>query len=163
MDRMIFKPAARYPADPRAVFILAISVFSGITALALRAGPGSLEEVLPRWAVFTWGVLLVLGSVITLIGMAFQTIEGIITEQIGSVIVGVTTGFYSAVAIAELGPGAIQTVGIILAWGVACFVRWAQLQILISNGIKRAQKRDFLDRLEIEIQSRVEQRVKDRR
>lgn len=160
---MIFKPAARYPADPRAVFILAISVFSGATALALDAAPGSLEQVLPRWAVFTWGVLLVLGSALTLAGMAFQTIEGIITEQIGSVVVGVTTVFYAAVAIAEIGPDALQTVGIILAWGVACFIRWIQLQVLIHNGIKRAQKIEFLEHLEAEIQKRAEERVRSHR
>jgi hypothetical protein len=154
MGRMIFKPAARYPADPRAVFILALSVFSGLTSLALHAAPQSLEALLPRWAVVGWSILLLSGSLIALVGMAFQTINGIIAEQIGSVVVGATTIFYSGIAIYFIGPSALQSVGIITAWGVACFVRWIQLQVLIHNGVKRAAKEAFLARIHAEIEAR---------
>lgn len=127
------KPAARYPADPRAVFILALSVFSGITALALNVAPDSLGALLPSWGVILWGLLLSAGSAMTLIGMAFQTVSGVIVEQIGSVVVGVTTVYYSILAIWIIGPGALQGIGIILAWGLACFMRWAQLQALLKT------------------------------
>ena len=33
----------------------------------------------------------------------------------------------------EVGAGSIQSVGVILAWGLACFIRWIQLQILIHQ------------------------------
>lgn len=158
MEPMIFKPAARYPADPRAIFILALSVFSGATALALQAAPQSLEALLPRWAVVAWGVLLVVGSATTLLGMAFQTINGIVTEQVGSVMVAATTIFYSTVAIWFAGPDVLSSVGIILAWGVACLVRWMQLQILINSAYRRQQKLEMLDRLFHEIEARAEHR-----
>lgn len=154
MEGMIFKPAARYPADPRAVFILALSVFSGLTALALDAAPGSLESVLPRWGVVLWGALLAIGSAVTLWGMARQTINGIITEQIGSVMVGVTTLYYGVLAVWIVGPSVLQTVGIVLAWGIACLVRWFQLRALIKDGVKRAAKIAFLQHLEDEIRDR---------
>lgn len=128
---MIFKPAARYPVDPRVVFILAFSVFTGVTALALDKGPESLESQLPTWGVIAWGVILTFGSMITLWGVARQTLNGILTEQVGSVMVGVATIFYSVLAIRAVGWDAIQSVGIIFAWGLACFVRWIQLQILV--------------------------------
>lgn len=153
MGNMIFKPAARYPADPRAVFILALSVFSGITALALEAAPETLEAVLPHWAVLSWGVLLTLGSLTTLAGMAFQGINGIVAEQIGSVAVGATTAFYSGVALWVLGADALQSVGIILAWGVACFIRWIQLQVLIHSAIKRKEKQETLAKVFAEIEA----------
>lgn len=130
---MIFKPAARYPADPRAVFILAFSIFTGITALALDKGPESLESQMPSWGVMTWGIVLTLGSIITMWGVARQTLNGIITEQIGSVMVGCATIFYSIVATIAIGWDAMQTVGIIFAWGLACFVRWIQLQVLLVS------------------------------
>lgn len=154
MDDMIFKPAARYPADPRAVFILALSVFTGLTALALDAAPNSLNAVLPYWGVVLWGILLASGSAITLAGMARQTVNGIITEQIGSVMVGVTTIYYSVLAILEVGPSALQVVGIILAWGLACLIRWAQLQALLHSGMRRAAKIRFLESIEDEIRDR---------
>lgn len=131
--KRVFKPAARYPADPRAVFILALSVFSGATALALEAAPESLESLLPHWAVIVWGVLLMAGSSLTLLGMARQTDWGIIAEQVGSVMVGATTVYYSIIALWQVGPNVLQNVGIIMAWGLACFVRWAQLQALVNQ------------------------------
>jgi len=140
---MIFQAASRYPADPRAVFILALSVFSGITALALDAGPGTLEALLPRWAVIAWGLILVMGSVTTLIGMVFQTLEGIIAEQIGSVMVAAATLFYSCIVILIVGDAAIQNVGIIAGWGIACAIRWWQLQRLIRQTYRKVQRARF--------------------
>lgn len=160
---MIFKPAARYPADPRAVFILALSVFSGITALALDVAPGSLDSVLPSWAVFLWGLLLTLGSAVTLAGMARQSVGGIITEQIGCVMVAATTVFYSGVAFAEIGTEALQNVGIILAWGLSCIIRWIQLQVLINNAAARAAKLVFLRRMEDQIAARHAEVLRERR
>lgn len=155
---MIFKPAARYPADPRAVFILALSVFSGLTALVLEAAPGSLESTLPQWGVVLWGSLLGLGCVVTLAGMARQTVNGIVAEQIGSVMVGVTTIYYSILVFVVIGLEAVQTVGIILAWGVACLIRWAQLQALINQSADKARKRQIHRAVEETIRTEVERR-----
>lgn len=156
MGRMIFKPAARYPADPRAVFVLALSVFSGITALALNVAPQSLESLLPSWAVIAWGIILAGGSAITLAGMAFQTLNGIITEQIGNVCVAAATIFYSSVAFLVVGPSSLQNVGIILAWGLACGLRWVQLQALINSAYRRQMKQRVVEQVYAEIESRRE-------
>jgi hypothetical protein len=151
--KTIFEPAARYPADPRAVFVLALSVFSGLTSLLIDSGPATLESLLPSWAVTSWGALLMSGSAITLVGMARQTVNGIIAEQIGSVMVGVTTVFYSVVALAIVGIGALQSIGIILAWGLSCFLRWVQLQALLRHEYER--------RVEDQIQAVVKQSIRD--
>lgn len=154
MVTMIFKPAARYPADPRAVFILALSVFAGGTALVLREAPDSLRGVMPEWAVFIWGALLAVGSLVTLVGMKYQSVNGILTEQMGSAMVAAATIFYSAVVFKLVGPSAIQTVGLILAWGLACVIRWIQLQVLIGGGIRLASKIETLTDLEAAIEMR---------
>lgn len=160
MDPMIFKPAARYPADPRAVFILALSVFSGITALALDVAPGTLHATLPEWAVIAWGVLLAGGSLITLLGMLRQSVGGIIIEQVGCVMVAATTIFYSGVAFSVVGAEALQNVGIILAWGLSCALRWIQLQVLINSAAARATKLLFLQRIEDDLQARREREAR---
>lgn len=143
MGDMIFKPAARYPADPRAVFILALSVFGGATALAIDAAPQSLEALVPRWGVLLWGILLVVGSLTTLVGMAFQSLNGIIIEQVGCVTVGVTTSFYSILALWVVGEEAMQPIITIFAWGVACLIRWAQLQRLIRTAYREQIRREI--------------------
>lgn len=156
MVSMIFKPAARYPADPRAVFILALSVFTGIIALVREQGPESLESALPTWGVLVWGVLLSIGSGLTLLGMSRQSVNGIITEQVGSVIVAATTIFYSIVAFMQIGLGAVQAVGIILAWGLSCVLRWFQLQSLLNDAAGRQAKMEYLARVEQQLKDRIE-------
>lgn len=138
----MIKPAARYPADPRAVFILAFSVFTGATALAVSAAPQTMNSLLPPWFVFLWNLLLVLGSITTLAGMASQSIWGILTEQVGSVMVATTTLFYSTIAFWYIGVDAIQPVGIVAAWGLACAIRWFQLQRLIAQTLHEQTRRD---------------------
>lgn len=152
--RGLFHPASRFPADPRAVFVLALSVFSGATALLLDAGPDTLNAVMPGWAVTIWGTLLMLGSALTLAGMCRLTVGGIIAEQIGSVTVGATTVFYSAVAFLLVGADALQSVGIIFAWGLSCFIRWVQLQLLLLD----AHQLKVEDALESEVRRRLDER-----
>ena len=163
LTKMLFKPAARYPADPRVVFILALSVFSGLAALGLDTGPESLSSVMPPWAVIVWGVMLSLGSFVTLVGMVRQSINGIIIEQVGSVAVAATTLFYSAVAFYLIGLGALQSVGIICAWGLACAFRWFQLQALINNAAARKDKLQRLADLDRELAEWAEREVNKRR
>lgn len=145
--RAIFQPASRYPADPRAVFMLALSVFGGLTALLLQAAPESLEELIPRWGVIIWGVTLTLGSALALIGMAFNNINGIISEQIGSMCVSATTVFYSILAFMVVGPSALQNVGIILAWGLACGLRYLQLQALINSAYRTKIRDEVIEQI----------------
>jgi hypothetical protein len=70
---ILFHPAARYPADPRAVFIL------------------------------------------------------------------IASAFYSAVALSVVGISSIQIIAWILGWAIACFIRWAQLQMLILEAYHLAE------------------------
>jgi hypothetical protein len=133
--RNLFRPAVRYPADPRAVFILVLSVLSGITTMLVEQGPETLESVMPRWSVIVWGLILGVGSLIALIGLERDTDWGIITEQIGCVMVGVACIFYSVIALYSAGVGATPALAIVLGWGLACIARWFQLQLLIHEHI----------------------------
>lgn len=138
----MFTPATRYPADPRAVFVLTLCVVSGIPLLILKTSPGSLEEALPSWGVFLWGLGLLAGSITTLAGMAFQTGGGILAEQVGSAVVGIATLFYVGIAILELGPERSLTLpmAIILGWGLSCLWRWGQLQALITQTARTVER-----------------------
>ena len=159
---MIFKPAARYPADPRAVFVLALSVFGGLTALALNVAPDSLDSLLPAWGLYIWGGTLAGGSALALTGMMFQSINGIITEQIGNVMVGIATVFYSIIAffvVDVLGSEDVQSIGIVLAWGLSCLIRWLQLQILINSAHKRQMKQELLSKIYADIEARAQEEM----
>ena len=125
------QPATRYPADPRAVFVLGFAIAVGIPLVVARIAPGSIADVMPLWGVVAWAWGLVIGSCVTLIGMTRQTTTGIIIEQIGSVIVGVVTIIYGACTVLVVGPGAGVAAGIIVGFGLSCFYRWFQLDALL--------------------------------
>jgi hypothetical protein len=57
-------------------------------------------------------------------------------------------------AVYAVGPDAIQVVAVILGWGLACFVRWGQLQVLIHDALKRKQKIELLAQLDIDLKAR---------
>lgn len=127
------KPATRYPADPRAIFILILCVTVGLPLLFLRVKPGSLEELLPSWAVLLWGLSLILGAVVTLSGMARQTPGGIITEQVGSIITAFATLIYGVGVVGTAGSTGAWGACIVFGFGVSCFFRWLQLEALIHS------------------------------
>lgn len=131
--RLGIHAAVRYPADPRALFVL---VFASVVGLALILGapePGSMDALMPHWAVKGWGALLTIGSLLTLAGTTHQSTLAVILEQIGSVMVGVAAILYSASALLVIGFEAAFPVGITSGFGFALLWRWAQLQVLLGQ------------------------------
>lgn len=127
-------PAVRYPPDPRALFVLTMCVFVGVPLIFANATPGSIaEQIDDDWVLIVWGVLLSAGSLVTLVGMARQSVNGILFEQVGSIAVGVACLIYAtAIWFAVKWVGSVPMV-IILGWGASCFWRWWQLQRLMIS------------------------------
>jgi hypothetical protein len=141
MARRSFKtPAARYPADPRAVFILVMCVVSGVPLVQGHATPGSVNSQLNPYQVVVWGALLVFGALVTLIGTFNQRVTGIILEQIGSVAVGFACLIYAAAIAAQIGVLGTVPALIVLGFGLACFWRWGQLQSLMHHAEQQASR-----------------------
>jgi hypothetical protein len=141
--RNLLRPAVRYPADPRAIFILALSVFSGMATLLIEEGPPTLESLLPQWGIMIWSATLALGSLIALVGLARDTDWGIVTEQVGCVMVGAATVYYSVLAFVYLGLAGSSIIAVVLGWGLACLMRWFQLQLLVIDNIEKRQVEQF--------------------
>lgn len=131
-------PAARYPVDPRALFVLILCIVAGIPLLSGVAEPGSIEQTLPSWAIIIWALGLVIGASVTLGGMSQQTLKGALLEQVGSVAVGVATIYYGAV-IMYIAPGlsGLLPASIVVGWGAANIWRWFQLRAYIGQEIAR--------------------------
>jgi len=131
-------PAVRYPADPRAVFVLAACVVAGVPLVFAGATPGTVEDKLHPAMVFVWGFLLVAGSATTLVGTFKLNPDGIILEQVGSVSVGAACMIYAGAMIATAGISAAVPALIVGMFGVACFWRWGQLQGLLHRAEEAA-------------------------
>ncbi len=138
--RIFTTPAVRYPPDPRALFVLVLCVVSGVPLIFANATPGSIASQLPSPAIVAWGIMLAGGSLLSLLGTIRQTVNGVIVEQVGSVALGFACLIYA---------GAIWTVVqwqgsvpmfFLLAFGLASFWRWGQLQGYLRSVEVQAQE-----------------------
>lgn len=137
--KVVMRPAARYPADPRAIFVLALCALAGIPLIFANAAPGTIESQLDHWMVIAWGLSLAVGSATCLFGMFRQTVNGILAEQIGSICVGVSAIFYGATVLLVVGVTASFPAAITIGWGISCFWRWGQLQALLNEAERAVQ------------------------
>jgi hypothetical protein len=126
-------PAARYPPDPRALFVLNLCVLIGVPLIFGNAAPGSIASKLDQPWVITWGVMLSAGSLVALMGVARQSVNGILFEQIGSVAVGFACVIYATAIAFSVGWSGLAPLVIVLGWGSSCLWRWFQLQRLMVN------------------------------
>jgi hypothetical protein len=133
VTRLLPRPAARYPADPRTVFLLGLCVASGVPLLFGNVAPGSIAALLDEPLVIGWGVMLTVGAIVSLVGIYRRTVLGVILEQVGSVAVGGASMLYAAAILLQVGARGVFSAAIITGWGLSCFWRWGQLQALLNT------------------------------
>lgn len=123
--------AGRHPFE---IFMLILAAITSVpTLLGLATEPGTIEAALPPWAVFGWQVILAFGSVGSLVGIYLRNrATGLIIEQLGMAFVGVASLIYGVSAWVVAGPPAGIPGGIIFGFGVACLIRWRDLQKTID-------------------------------
>jgi hypothetical protein len=134
--------APRLQTDPRAVFILTLCVVTGLPLIFAHVTPGSFQELLPFWVIRLWGISLVVGCLVTLLGMGFrEKLWGLLTEQVGSIAVGSVSLFYATAVLIVAGRTGITAAGFVVGWALSCFYRYWQLEHLIRlESVKRGVK-----------------------
>jgi hypothetical protein len=138
--RTFTTPAARYPPDPRALFILSLCVFVGVPLIFANATPGTIAAKLDAVWVVVWGLMLSAGSLLALVGALRQTVNGVILEQVGSVSVGFACVIYGTAIWLAIGVAGSVPIVIVAGWGVSCFWRWGQLQGYLRDVERLARK-----------------------
>lgn len=108
-------------SHPFAVYLLALCVVSGATALLFgRATPG-----IPGWLTVLWYVLLVAGGVVGLAGLVWpDAIAGLLIERASMVFIGVGAYLYAVPVAYTAGPVAAVTVA-----GFGVCAHWRVVQI----------------------------------
>lgn len=134
--RSFSAPAVRYPPDPRALFVLAMCVVSGVPLIFANATPQSIVAQLEAPYIVAWGIMLTGGAGLTLVGALRQSVNGVIAEQVGSVALG-----FACVIFAFAIYGFVRWEGAIVmlllfGFGLASIWRWGQLQAYL-NGIEK--------------------------
>ena len=129
--------------NPFEMFLGGLCVTSGVPfLLAVTPQPGSLESLLPSWLVFVWGVELVAGGALTVVGVARDIRSA---ERFGMTLLGPAAIVYAIAVAATAGPTGIVAVAVILAFGCACVIRLVVLSTV--RGIVLRRVSDETERL----------------
>lgn len=118
--------------SPYQTFLLVLCVISSWPLLRGESGSGALEQELSDPAVILWGVCLLTGSVIALVGefWAGRTWTALVIERAGLVLVGLAAIIYATVVWlnTETRPADVSfLVSLTSAWGTACLWRCWQI------------------------------------
>ncbi len=115
--------AGRHPFQ---TYLLALCVLSGVPLIFGQVTAGSIEESLPYWLAFSWGLCLFLGSITALIGSYWRRnyADALTIERIGLLFAG-SAGIAYAVVVALVVPPltGLTAGGIILGFGISCVAR----------------------------------------
>lgn len=121
------------PPSPRHtshVFLLGLCVFSSLPTLFGRAkAPGSIEATLPFTYVVVWAIILTSGAIVSLVGVYWRhRLTGLLIEQFGMLFVSVATLYYTGILVSITRLDGLQNSAIIFGFGVACAIRYRQIQ-----------------------------------
>lgn len=117
-------------AEPYEVWITFGLFFGGIAALVNPRASGPLGRVLPNWEVYSWGICLIIGSLLTMYGLIASSFsKNEIShrlnrewERLGQLILGIATALWAAIVF-TFGAVAISSGLLILFLSFVSFTR----------------------------------------
>ena len=126
---------------PFEVYLISFAfVSSAPGALGFTGIPPSIAALLPGWSGRAWVVGLSLGCGLVLAGLMWKrppfprvSVTGLLLERLGLIIVGISTLFYAAAAWRLTGAAALIPIGIILGFGLACFIQARRISRVLKS------------------------------
>lgn len=125
-------PPVRHPHE---VFLMAASVLAGVMGLAAGVRPDSINAAVPFAFVIAWQVTLVICGTCTLLAAWFakrDALWSLLLERIGCAGVGIFALLYAATIAMRHPDTGLYSICFIAGYGIACLVRWRQVQITLS-------------------------------
>lgn len=130
VNRPTFDDPLYSQKNPYQTFLLVLSLYASAPLLAGRsAGSSALDEALNHATFITWGLCLLVGSLITLLGEFWpgHTWNGLVLERTGIGLVGLGALVYSVVVFFNVHTDVRYVVGVTAAYGLSC--AWRVVQI----------------------------------
>jgi hypothetical protein len=115
-------------AEPWAIFVKALCIASGITALA-GPRPGSLSAILPPALVMVWNLTLVLGAALSLVGLLRVHLR---LEVAGLIWLGTASLVYAVAIALRFGLSGVVAAAIVAAFALAAFTRCLALYAALA-------------------------------
>lgn len=128
--------------NPFQVYLLAFALISSVpAAFGFTDPPPTVRNAIGMGAGRVWVVLLVIGSLVAIVGVIWPrhgilvSVNGLLLEQVGLVIVGCATVFYTSVALAAGGWSTLPPLVTLLGFGAASFVQAWRIQRVIRSSL----------------------------
>lgn len=138
----MMSPARRLnDRHPYEIYLLVFTVISTAPgALGIIDVPRSIAGQLTGWQADMWVWGLFIGSLIALAGLAWKrppypriTVDGLLLEAVGLVIVGGATIFYAGAVINTGGTNALYAAGVTLAFGAASIAQALKIRRILLD------------------------------
>lgn len=124
-DRLPYTDPLRAGRHPFQTYLLSLCVISGAPMAVGKVTANSIEDKLPQPLVIAWGIMLVSGAAVALIGAYLRGsyATALTLERIGLWSVGGAALAYGVCILAAGNIGSLVVAGIILGFGAACVRR----------------------------------------
>ncbi len=141
------------------VFVAFIGIIVGWPAIISpgELAPNSIRETFPEWAIIAWGVSLLIGGLVTILGIIWQSRLAMRIEQIGMACLACGTFLY-ATALAsystDLGKSMVALIPYIF-FTLVCIARYWNLNKLaaVYNYADSLMTQGYLDSVHVESQT----------
>lgn len=112
-------------------FLAVLVILVGIPILIApnTLSPTSIATLLPLWGTYLWAACLILGGLLTLLGIAFWAIR---LERAGVFLLGVVAAVFGMSILLTVGPGAFIGIVTYFAFALAMFSRYWFLGRMMS-------------------------------
>lgn len=123
--------ASRHPFE---TYLLALAAISGLPLIIGEPTSGTIDEALPYPLVLVWGLMLLVGSTIALVGLYWRgrSATGLVLERAGLIGVGGASLVYAtALVILVQFEGAFSSC-ITAGFGLACFTQARRISMRIQ-------------------------------
>jgi hypothetical protein len=135
---IVYADPLRAGRHPFQAYLLALCVISGLPILIGQVGASTIEESVPYWLAFSWGLALFLGAAAGLLGTYWpgDYTNGLTVEQIGLAVVGSAALVYGIIIVITGGVPRFIPAAITVGFGLSCLRRARDIAYIIKIAIQ---------------------------
>ena len=129
------------PRNPLAIYLLVLTLMSGIITTFGGTTSGTVEAELPTYLAHIWGLMLTFGASCSLLGIFWQgdVRSGLLLKRVGMLTLTVGAFVYGTVLLFAAHLAAAYIAGLVYGFGLACALQFAKINRRI-HAIIRASR-----------------------
>lgn len=129
------------PRNPLAIYLLILTLISGLGTAFGVPSSGSIESELPEYLARAWGIILFFGSAATLLGIFWQgdVRTGLVLKRVGTFTLTVASLVYGTVLLVAAQMDAALAAGMVYGFSAACALQFLKINRRIQAIIQASR------------------------